>query len=190
MKTKYLKKSTTLITVLSFLSLSTACMGTIEPYAREAGKINKAACIELKQVYGIDSPGLGFQVTQDPNILNVLYIRLMIDGFIDVNQARHLTLNVIDTYMKHIQANQEFIHKCVVDSFDESHLNIIIVEPYKPASEESFLLSSVSVSHGKICYVYRKKIGKLTHSRDVEESIAEARQKVVDEVRGIERCQN
>lgn len=171
-----------------FFMTFTSCMGTIKPYAREAVKINSATCNELKTLYGIDCVGLGYQVIHDPNILNVLYIRLDVDCFKDINQARRLTLNVIDIYMRHIRANQVFMNECVVDSFDENNLDMIIGLRFDIMKEGILFLDAVYVNRGKMTFSYISREGKKINYRDVEESITEARQKIADGYRDDGGC--
>lgn len=156
------------------LSASPECKS---PYLQEAGKINSIISEELKKIYDIKTIGLGFGNGENSKIRH-FYIRMQIGKIADVNEARKLSLSIVDHYLKGIRKNGEFLDKYVEKPFNESNFNIMIFIDHDENLVNEGVLSSIWVANQKITYRILKIVNDNEITTNSEETIEEARQKV------------
>ena len=156
------------------LSASPECRS---PYLQDAGKINAIILDELKKTYNIKTIGLGFGNGQNSKIRH-FYIRLQIEKIDDVNEARKLSLAVVDHYLTGIRKNGEFLEKYVEKPFDEGSFDIMIFIDHDENLVNQGVLSSVWVANKKIIYRTLKIINDKETISNAEETIDEARHKM------------
>lgn len=178
MKRKFIQ---ILLTAFALISGLQGCdKNSVDPCEKEAGEINKKTGKQLKELYDIDTLGLGFGMSADPGIVDTLYIALSANELGDINQARKLILNVVDLYLSNIQANPNFIGKCAVEPFDLNNINMFIaLNPNKAISNSTFL-AGVGSAFGQIRFLIEKQENGKERGYMIRETLEEARKKVAE----------
>lgn len=158
-----------------------SCSLINKPYTRELGFINDKTCNDLKRKYDMDCSGMGLGLDGSNERIATIYIRFNIKKIATIEEARIIAIDALNIMYKNITDNKNFTTNYAEEGFNESIIDIAIFFR-GPQNEKLFdpYIGVVSIGNNIVSFLTNDPENKYRYKTDIQESLEEARLKVLE----------